>query len=310
VTFDPRAEDLTQEIAAFDTTRADFDLLAAASLLSRTAGVEPRPDFIRSEVAALAMRVREHPESQAPWPGPLVALLEVMFGDDGFQGDREHYDDPDNSFLERVLERRRGLPIALSLLTREVGRAAGLVVDGIGFPGHFLVSVEHRAVPDEPLHEPSHEPSHAGAEASEDEPLLDMVVIDPFHRGRMLTPGELEELLERTYGSPTELLPEHLAPADDQAILVRMLVNLRGSFARRRDPVGMFRVLSRMLLLRPEHPEVLAERAVVRRDLLDLDGAREDAEAAVRLARSESAPAARRAQRVLRNLNLDRFSIH
>jgi regulator of sirC expression with transglutaminase-like and TPR domain len=126
----------------------------------------------------------------------------------------------------------------------------------------------------------------------------------------MLPPDDLESMLSRVSRSPVELMPEHLLPARDRAILVRMLVNLRGSFARRRDAVGMFRVLSRLLLLRPGHPEVLAERAVVRRDLLDLEGARADAEAAMALAASEEAPAARRARRVLKNLTLDRFSIH
>lgn len=289
VTFDPEREDLSEEERAFDTERADFDLLYAASLLPRAAGERAQPERVRAEVTALASRVNEHDERAREWPGGLVALLDVMYGGGGFEGDREAYDDPENSFLDRVLDRRRGLPISLSLLTREVARGAGLKAHGVSFPGHFLVSVEHDR---------------------EDEGTTDLVVLDPFHGGRMMTPGDLEDLLSRTYGRPAELLPEHLAPAPDRAILVRMLVNLRGSFARRRDPVGMFRVLSRLLLLRPDHPEVLAERAVARRDLLDLDGAREDAEAAVSLARSEDAPAALRARRVLKNLSIDPYSVH
>jgi regulator of sirC expression with transglutaminase-like and TPR domain len=287
-TFDPEEEDLDEERACFDPEQEDFDLLYAASLLPRTAGLVPEPLRVRREIEALAELVRGHPETEDDWPGSLVALLDVLFGVGGFEGDTDSYDDPQNSFLDRVLERRRGLPISLSLIVREVARAAGLTAHGVAFPGHFLVSLEHE---------------RQGG-------LNDLVVLDPFHGGRMLTPTDLEQMLSRVSRSPVELMPEHLMPAGDRAILVRMLVNLRGSFARRRDPVGMFRVLSRLLLLRPGHPEVLAERAVVRRDLLDLAGAREDAEQAMALAPDEDAPAARRARRVLKNLTLDRFSIH
>lgn len=82
-------------------------------------------------------------EEVAAADGDLAGVL----GDrHGFAGDREHYDDPPNSMLDRVLRSKRGLPILLSAVYTEVGRRAGVQVDGIGLPGHFVVAVEGRLV--------------------------------------------------------------------------------------------------------------------------------------------------------------------
>jgi len=75
----------------------------------------------------------------------LDGLAQHLFTDLGFHGNTEHYQDPDNSYLDQVLERRVGIPIALSVVTMEVGRRLGVALDGVGMPGHFLV--RHRADP-------------------------------------------------------------------------------------------------------------------------------------------------------------------
>jgi regulator of sirC expression with transglutaminase-like and TPR domain len=75
-------------------------------------------------------------------PGPVAearACAELLGGRHGFAGDREHYDDPDNSMLDRVLARRRGLPILLSVVYVEVARRAGVALAGIGLAGHYVV---------------------------------------------------------------------------------------------------------------------------------------------------------------------------
>jgi regulator of sirC expression with transglutaminase-like and TPR domain len=281
-------EDLAEEREAFNFDDDDFDLFHAAALLPRVGGREPDLAALDLEVDRLAILVEESANEQPAWPGPLRALRETLFAGAGFQGDSEHYDDPENSFLDAVVSRRQGLPISLSVLTCEVARRAGVESYGIAFPGHFLVGVQDA-------------PPGGVAE---------LVVIDPFHKGAVLTPDTLERQLSRLAGRPVELLPEHLMPATPRSILLRMLVNLRGSYARRNDAVGMFRVLSRVLVLAPNNPEALAERALVRRDLLDLDGAREDAEAALRAAPDKEDAAAVRARRVLRRLEADRRWAH
>ena len=78
------------------------------------------------------------PRATAP-PDHVDALREVLGRREGFRGDREHYDDPDNSMLDVVLARRRGLPIALSVVYVEVARRAGIPLRGIGLPGHYVV---------------------------------------------------------------------------------------------------------------------------------------------------------------------------
>lgn len=105
--------------------------------------------------AALDALAAEVPDCEDPY-GQVAALVQVLAERHGFEGDRDDYDDPDNSMLDVVLDRRRGLPIALSVLYVEVGRRAGIELAGFGLPGHFVCG-------------------HVGT----DPPLL----VDPFHRG-------------------------------------------------------------------------------------------------------------------------------
>ena len=115
----------------------------------------------------------------------------------GFAGHRDNYDDPDNSMLDLVLERRRGLPILLSTVYVEAARRAGIGLAGVGLPGHYVVG-------------------HFGAEP----PLL----IDAFAGGRIVDAGAL-----------VEADPEAIRPCSPHEAALRMLTNLVGSYARRGD---------------------------------------------------------------------------
>lgn len=276
-------EDLSLERSAFNADDDDFDLFRAAALLGRIE--EPELDVapLSEGVERLAARVLDHIPAGAAWPAPLGALVEVLFHEEGFVGDEEEYDAPHNSFLHRVVERRRGLPIALSVLTCEVARRAGIAAYGIGFPGHFLVGVQS---------------------STEEEPI-ELVVIDPFHKGRPVGPKELERRLEEVARRPVELMPEHLSAAAPTAILTRMLTNLRGSYVRRQDNERLVRVLSRLLILKPDDIDALCDRALARRDLLDAEGAQEDARVALGMA-PLGHPARERARKMLVVLEEDR----
>ena len=111
-------------------------------------------------------------------PADAVRLLnEYLYDENGFTGNREHYDDPRNSFLNDVLDRRTGLPIALAVVYLEVARRAGLAVAGVNFPGHFLLR-------------------SGGAHAVDlagDSP--DALIIDPFHGGALLSEMDCRQLL-------------------------------------------------------------------------------------------------------------------
>jgi regulator of sirC expression with transglutaminase-like and TPR domain len=141
----------------------------------------------------------------------LDALLEHLFGDLGFQGDRVEYYDPANSYLDRVLDRRRGLPITLSIVLIEVGRRIGVPLAAVGMPGHFLVrdGVDPR------------------------------VFVDPFHGGAVLDEDGCEQLFRTLHGERLDWNPAFLAPVGHRVILQRMLANLRGIFAARRDRASL-----------------------------------------------------------------------
>jgi regulator of sirC expression with transglutaminase-like and TPR domain len=141
----------------------------------------------------------------------VSALLDVMFEQLGLRGEREHFDDPLNSYIDQVLERRRGIPISLSVLLIEIGRRCGVTLEAVGMPGHFLV--RDPAAPDR--------------------------LIDAFNQGRRLDHSDCERLLSATVGVDAQLTPDMLATTGPLAILSRMLANLDRSFERRRDRASL-----------------------------------------------------------------------
>jgi regulator of sirC expression with transglutaminase-like and TPR domain len=149
------------------------------------------------------------------------AVCHVLFQRLGLRGDRRHYDDPRNSFIDQVLDRRRGIPISLSVLLIEIGRRCGLHLDGVGMPGHFLVR-------------------DSGS------PQL---LIDAFDGGQRLDRSACEQLLRRVTGTSSELTPGMLAATAPPAIIARMLANLDRSFERRADGKSLLWVSTLRLAL-------------------------------------------------------------
>ncbi len=144
-------------------------------------------------------------------PIDQAALLGTYVYDElGFAGDEETYDDPRNSYLPMVIARRRGIPITLAVLLAALGRRAGMDVEGVGFPGHFLVRL--------------------GGPSG--------VYVDPFFRARVLHTGDLTALLQRVTGESVALQDEHTAVVGARAVAVRMLVNLKNTSAAARCAEG------------------------------------------------------------------------
>src|SRR5262249_12225759 len=157
-------------------------------------------DVARRTVDSLTERVRRGSF------GPGVdALRRVLFDEEGFRGDRDSYDDPSNSSVARVLARRRGMPITLSIVTIEVARRAGVAVTGVGLPGHFVVGG----------------PALAGA------------YLDPLDGGVVGDPEQLARRLESIFGAPVALGDDALRPDSSRDILARVLLNLRRSWEKR-----------------------------------------------------------------------------
>ena len=149
------------------------------------------------------------------------AVCRLLFEQLGLRGDRQGYDDPRNSYIDQVLDRRRGIPISLSVLLIEVGRRCGLRLDGVGMPGHFLVR----------------------------DITSPQLLIDAFAGGQRLDYPACERLLRTVTGTSTELTPAMLAPTGPRAILARMLTNLDGSFERRGDRKSLLWVSQMRLAL-------------------------------------------------------------
>ncbi|MDP9074340.1 MAG: transglutaminase-like domain-containing protein, partial [Actinomycetota bacterium] len=153
------------------------------------------------------------------------ALHRLLFAEMGLSGDTDDYHDPANSFLNQVIDRRVGIPISLSVLVMEVGRRVGVELEGVGMPGHFLV--RHPGPP--------------------------VAVIDPFHRGRVMDVEDCAVLYRSVFGSGSSFSPSLLAAVSPRSILARMLANLQGCYAQRRDLAALVWV-SRLRLAIPGLP--------------------------------------------------------
>lgn len=163
-------------------------------------------------------------------------LSHFLFEQKGFEGNREEYSDPRNSFLNEVIDRRRGIPITLSVIYLEVGRRLGLNLYGVGFPTHFLVkAVDERGE----------------------------LIIDPFYDGAILSLEEIRARLTQVYGQPVEVSPAHLKPVGPRQILVRMLRNLKAIYLPSSDSTRALAALDRILLLDPRSIEELMERGAL-----------------------------------------------
>ncbi len=163
------------------------------------------PEMGRYDIAAQMGRLDDlASEVRVPTADGVCRLL---FADLGLRGNASDYDDPRNSFLDQVLDRRLGIPISLSVLLIEVGRRCGVELEGIGMPGHFLVRDRDR--PD--------------------------ALIDAFGAGRRLDRDACRALLGRVTGTRLDFDPALSRPAAPVAILARMLANLDRCYRSRGD---------------------------------------------------------------------------
>jgi regulator of sirC expression with transglutaminase-like and TPR domain len=179
-------------------------------------------------LTALAHVVR--PRLRGSLEARTEALCLTLFHDLGFRGNRKEYYDARNSNLNDVLDRRTGLPIALSAVAMAVGKRAGLTVVGVGLPGHFVA----KAV-------------EGGRE----------VIFDPFHGGRRLSAQECAVLVVQTTGVAFAATPQALFPVPLGLMMRRMVSNLKGTYLRNGDFAKAVRVIEQ---LRPLSPEDVQQR--------------------------------------------------
>lgn len=203
--------------------------------------LQSHADDLRTEIATIDM-----------WPLKIAAVNRHLFDELGYSGDHGEYYDPRNSYLNQVFERRLGNPISLALVQMEVSRRLGIPLDGVSFPGHFLVRL----------------------------PLNDgVLVMDPFNGGRPLGVEELRERARSHLGGEVpddDVLAQILDPAPARAILMRMLRNLHGVYVERGEWDRAARSADRLLKLAPEQDDALRDRGMAYLQLDYEAGARSD----------------------------------
>lgn len=209
-----------RELAAGEIT---VDNLAHAALLI---ALEDHPgiDILHYEAALddLAARAARRCSPGEPPIFRLGHLHAEMFDVDGYEGDTANYYDPRNAYLHEVIDRKRGLPIILSIVFLHVAAKLDLAAAGVGLPGHYIVKVQFE---------------------------LNEVYVDPFHGGTTLTLPEIAELLREIGGGSIHLSSEHLRAWSPRETLVRVLSNLQNMWSRAGDSRKAHAARERMELL-------------------------------------------------------------
>jgi regulator of sirC expression with transglutaminase-like and TPR domain len=223
------------------------DLAEAALLVAADFRPGLDPAAWRARLDELAEAARGPVLSAWSDAARVAALNQFLFEQEGFEGNEDEYEDPRNSLLNEVLERRTGLPITLSLVYLEVGRRLGLPVEGIGFPGHFLVRWRGK----------------------ED------FVIDAFH-GELIGDEALTTLLREALGRDAVFSRSELRAITPHAFLVRLLSNLKRHFALASEFASALQCCERLLQLAPGDAEEIRDRGLVYEQLECWSAARAD----------------------------------
>ena len=170
---------------------------------------------------------------------PLKVIQEInqyLFVEQGFAGNDHDYYDPRNSFIKDLLDRRLGIPLTLSLVYMVISDRLGFPMDGISFPGHFIIRPQH--------------------------PDLE-IFIDPYNKGEILFPEDCAAKLKQLYGYDIPLQPEYLEPVSIRRILERLLNNLKMIYLRRREPAKALAAIERSLMLNPDVPTQWRDRGLI-----------------------------------------------
>ena len=226
---EPRAtilERLTRLGQASDET---LDLAETALLLASLDHPDPRLEDCRQRLGRIGddLAATAAGRGDRSLAARARALREVLAERHGFQGDDQTYDDLANADLIRVMERRRGLPVALAILYIDAARRLGWPVEGLNFPGHFMIRLT----------------------ADDGQGIL-----DPFGGGELRDTPALRQLLKHAAGPEAELKPEHLAAVGNRDILLRLQNNIKVRLLQTGEVERAVGILERMLMIAPGQP--------------------------------------------------------
>ena len=214
-----------------------IDLVEGALLIAKSASADLDIEHYRARIDSLARQLRSRIAEGESTAVRIGLLNEFLFEELGFGPNAEDYYDPRNSYLNEVLDRRTGIPITLSIVYIEIGRRIGLPLQGVPFPGHFLVKC--------PLDE-------------------GLVVLDPYCRGASLTVKDLQDRLREVRGGEVSraIVVGMLGSATSRQILARMLRNLKSIHLEKQDHLRALTLMHWLLLLTPDDPGEVRDRGM------------------------------------------------
>lgn len=179
----------------------------------------------------------------------IRALNEYLFEAQGFIGNQQDYYNPQNSFLNQVLDRRTGIPITLSIVYLELAKRIDFPMAGVGMPGHFLVRPT----------------------------VAEMAIfVDAFHQGEVLFEEDCRDRIKAMYGKDARMLPQHLEPIGNKPFLARLLTNLKVIYLQQQDIPRALAAIDRILLLSPNSLMERRDRGLIYYREGELSAAKED----------------------------------
>ncbi|MEQ8193731.1 MAG: transglutaminase-like domain-containing protein [Rhodospirillales bacterium] len=213
-----------------------IDVAETALLLASLDCPDTGIERYREHLSALAAATAAAAQDVETAPEKISAIGRVLFDEFGYSGDVKTYDDMQNANLIQVIERRKGLPVALGILCLHMGRAQGWQIAGTHFPSHFLLRLNEGRDP---------------------------LVIDPFHACRIMSEGDLRALVKKMLGRDATFDFRYCNRADNRDVLVRLQNNIKVRAVETGDIGRALEILRRMILIAPEHPGLWFERAVL-----------------------------------------------
>jgi regulator of sirC expression with transglutaminase-like and TPR domain len=229
-----KAREAFLEFTALDEEAFPLDRAALAIALEEYPNLDLQVYLRKLDSLAASAEVLAG-EDRAP-VNIIEVINEVLFVQEGLRGNAKDYYDPRNSFLNEVLDRKLGIPISLSVIYMEVAKRMNFPIEGIGFPGHFLVK-------------------HVARDRE--------ILIDPFNLGKILTLNECQELLDRVHSGGKQVNALLLQPMEKRAIITRMLYNLKGIYMQKEQHQKTISVIDKILLLNPSTPSELRDRGLL-----------------------------------------------
>ena len=213
-----------------------INLAKAALMVAREEYPQLPEERYLGQLDVLAEETRDRLDDENAHLVILQELLGTLYNRHEFRGNKEAYYDPRNSFLNDVIDGRLGIPLTLGMVVLEVGWRLGLPLEGVNFPGHFLVRFKGDAID---------------------------LLIDPYDGGAVRFEDEAQELLDRVYGGMVQTRESFLKASTKREMLVRLLVNLKSIYLNVRDHGRALAAVERIQMIRPIAPGEIRDKGVI-----------------------------------------------